>query len=1591
MDSLISQGISSSVVFNVADGDYNEQFFLPQISGTSATNTITFQGNETDSTRVRLYFNNQTVDGNAFVIYYLDGATDYIFRKMTFEAQGTEYARIVYMWTWENAHRNVIENCLFKGQNTTNNSTYLSLIYCRSTQPSCSNIAFRNNVFLNGSYGIFIHAFGGISITDLEITGNQFFNQNEYGVYLIGSNGATVINNSLYLANGPAYGIRLNNCDGDISVQGNTMEIESGSYPGLQLDYCDGTILDRGLTVNNMITIDGTTENFGILLNACTYQGVYQNSVNVINTDEWSSGFYGSGGNHNEVISNNFSNYGGGLAYRVLDANVVSSSDYNNYYSSGLWMVQWISSRHYSISLLRESNGDDAHSISVHPRFHTPTDLHTNTYWLDGKGVAVTGITTDIDGESRSDPPDIGADEFEPIMPLSGVYKIGGDTPDYVTIREAFDDLEVKGVIGPTTFEIRSGEYNEFLGTVNYTLGANKNDTIVFTSESGNPKDVKLYYSTDNTNDYIIDLVTHHLSIMNISITATGENNGGAIKIRGGTSNINILNNILSLANTTDPVVSVTVYSRDDIVIKNNSFIKGSKGIFFYGDQSDPVTNTSIIENTFTGMQSHAIELKYHFAPRIIGNIISNDEYSNFIPIEMTNCNENLEVSGNIINNSPGEYGIILDDCVATNPFEGFIANNMIEVGGTGAASGIEISNSSRMNLYYNSINVTCTDPLNGKALLIGDNNAEINLFNNIIANTGSGYGLYVNDPTDITLSDYNGIYSSGTKLASWGGSDYVSLSSLKVASGLDVHSIEAEPAFYPDEDRNLMTMQILFHKAAVPLADVQYDIDSIPRDPSTPDIGAMEFSCVTPDFDIAVSATCFGDTTTFIDNTSHIAPLSLIYWDIDDDFNPDYTSEGLNDTIMHLFTESGIQTVNYIVYQIAGCNDYNPINVAVKAPPSLELVIDGAYCGNDDGQVTVNVLAGSPPYNYSWSNDSTGSSVTGLALGTYTVGVSDVNNCITSETVVIEDRMKVTVTELSGSTCGASDGSAIALATGGVEPYNYVWSNGETTANNDILSPGLHYVNAIDDNGCYARGSINIDSDGSGPQITLESTVHNECFGDRDGALEISISGGIMPYSIQWSNGLKTESINNLLAGIYDVIVMDHDSCVSYASFPVTQPPKLNIGTVVQQTSCAGADGKAVAVASGGTEPYLYLWSTGGVYQIEENLAAGIYSVTVTDINGCQTIEPVIVNDAGGPVVSLKEMTGVTCTDPAGGSIDINISGGTPLYTYTWSPGGEISQDISDLPVGTYEVEVIDNAGCVGVNQFEIAEDPPPVQPICMVTVDTLTGKNLIIWEKSGLPEIDYYNIYRETSRSGEYQLIGSRDVDSLSIFLDSIADPNIRSWRYRISAVDTCGNESRLSEPHKTIHLTMNLGVGGTVNLIWDHYEGFEVGTYEVYRYSSAAGWENLASLPSNLTSYTDDNPPEDEELYYMIEVDHPSGGCTATEGKSSTYDTSRSNRTKTTDVKSAISGIESLYHLLIYPNPAKEWLTVEVGKDNLRVVVIEIVDIKGQIIYQKQCHVSGDYLEKNIPLNSISPGLYILRLRIDNEALYRKISIL
>ena len=255
--------------------------------------------------------------------------------------------------------------------------------------------------------------------------------------------------------------------------------------------------------------------------------------------------------------------------------------------------------------------------------------------------------------------------------------------------------------------------------------------------------------------------------------------------------------------------------------------------------------------------------------------------------------------------------------------------------------------------------------------------------------------------------------------------------------------------------------------------------------------------------------------------------------------------------------------------------------------------------------------------------------------------------------------------------------------------------------------------------------------------------------------------------------------------------------------------------------------------------------------------------------------------------------------------------------YHYLWS-NGAITPNIYVFNPGNYSVTV-SNYNCSGTSDTVIhvsVYHPYANENICLVTVDSATSMNRIVWEKTPDVGTAFYNVYKETA-ANYYVPIGNVAFDQPSEFLDVNSDASVKSDRYKISVVDTCGNESALSSAHKTMHLTVNLGTNNQHNLIWEKYEGFPYGQFKVWRAIPPAGWIQIATIQSNIFSYTDTaNIPGSVD--YVIEI-NKGDTCFTDLGRASsgTYTTSVSNMEQYRLI--GVNEHSGSAKLVLYPNPA------------------------------------------------------------------------
>lgn len=366
---------------------------------------------------------------------------------------------------------------------------------------------------------------------------------------------------------------------------------------------------------------------------------------------------------------------------------------------------------------------------------------------------------------------------------------------------------------------------------------------------------------------------------------------------------------------------------------------------------------------------------------------------------------------------------------------------------------------------------------------------------------------------------------------------------------------------------------------------------------------------------------------------------------------------------------------------------------------------------GASTGEVTLDATGGTGPYTFTWAApvSTVEDTVGNLAAGTYYITVADAMGCDTLDSVIITQPPVLDVTAASTPTqCGASDGTATAIGSGGVGPYSYTWwpfgGNGSTAMG---LIQGDYQVTIIDANLCTDTYLVTVDAIG-GPTLSQISSTGVSCYGAVDGQATVGASGGSGSYSFTWNPGGLTGNIQTGLAsGDYSVTVLDGAGCTDNITVTITEPAAIQLSPAnITAATCGTSDGTVGVFVSGGTSPFTYSWTPNvGNTQIVNNVSSGLYNVVVTDINGCTQTTNIAVPDATGPTVSVISSNDVSCFGMNDGSAQVSATGGTAPYTYNWNPTGGSSDMATNLPGGDYQVLVNDANGCLGFAYVTITE----------------------------------------------------------------------------------------------------------------------------------------------------------------------------------------------------------------------------------------------------------------------------------------------
>ena len=426
--------------------------------------------------------------------------------------------------------------------------------------------------------------------------------------------------------------------------------------------------------------------------------------------------------------------------------------------------------------------------------------------------------------------------------------------------------------------------------------------------------------------------------------------------------------------------------------------------------------------------------------------------------------------------------------------------------------------------------------------------------------------------------------------------------------------------------------------------------------------------------------------------------------------------------------------TYNVTITDDLGCSNTATVDLFMPPPFEFDLVnsqlIEPSCTGRADGRIIVQVIGGTPPYTYSLNGGApdvgpTGQVYAQLPAGTYTVSIVDANGCgpISNDFVIVDPQdIEVVFSGITPVSCNGQppfDGKATATAVNGPEAvYTYAWESMETsfdvsTSTACQLMQGWQTVN-VTSGTCSKLDSVFIDAPPLLEVDQSQTVIENvSCFGGNDGAVSVVPIGGVGGYTYIWNTGDTTADVDDLPAGIYNVLIQDANDCLQPLIVEISEPDSLDAfipAETIQSITCAGLENGVLVVAfNGGAGNVSYEWDSGPNDTLSTNtgLAPALYTVTVTDQNGCvdtafaEVVSPDAIMAAipdPAPPNCFGQQTFITVPNATGGT-------GGP-YTFTVNAGQAVPIG-GTIPVfaGEYTVSVFDANGCSVQEEINITE----------------------------------------------------------------------------------------------------------------------------------------------------------------------------------------------------------------------------------------------------------------------------------------------
>lgn len=609
-------------------------------------------------------------------------------------------------------------------------------------------------------------------------------------------------------------------------------------------------------------------------------------------------------------------------------------------------------------------------------------------------------------------------------------------------------------------------------------------------------------------------------------------------------------------------------------------------------------------------------------------------------------------------------------------------------------------------------------------------------------------------------------------------------------------------------------------------------------------------------------------------------------------DGNPDFWIDELSilaydDDAESFSSEKEVQNLAAGQYMFSVTDSYGCKTIATTSLskdfsvlPSVELTSTNPICETENGTITATVSEGTEPYTYKWSDGATNKDRENLAEGEYTLTATDAYGCATSETATLEKNYNVLPKfsfDIKNPICETKNGEITTTVTSGTEPYSFTWSTiqPELVSNFEDGLTNEIYTNFIIFNDANYGGTTKTDGSGIADDGAL-GTAHSVII--KASSISKNIMGDLAGLSTYI--GADLGGMTSLVDGISFYHKGENIEFRAMGEDMFTRTiPKHEDWTLVTYYFDEGFAPKDFYWSYRGSEEYQssmqfqideikFMWrhSSDVISKDQNGLSAGTYKLKVTDTYGCEyTNYAELTKDESNKPVLTKDFKNAICGHDVG-EITISYEKGNEPVEYSWEDG---STDLKreNLAEGTYTFTITDYYGCTITDETEIKYESFKYQPeLALVSVSQEQSPyNLIIWQKEASEAIDFYTIYRETERLGEYAKLDDVQYNETSIYVDVTANSLEYPYRYKISATDNCGKQSELSPSHKTIHLQKNKSIGTENNLSWTAYEGFDFLTYSIFRVTNE-GVEEIKKVNSSVLTYTDLQPAQGTISYYV-----------------------------------------------------------------------------------------------------------------------------